>query len=110
MPERPGFRRLLAALVALVLLGAAGFGAFALWERQFGTDTQPVPDLAGADEAELLRIESEFGWVLNRLDQRQDGTVAGQVLRQEPQPGAELEEGETVAVWVSLGPELVAIP
>ena len=107
---RPGFRRLLVALVALVLLGAAGFGVFALWERQFGTESQPVPDLSGADEAELLRIESEFGWVLNRLDQRQDGTAAGQVLRQEPQPGAELEEGGTVTVWVSLGPELVAIP
>ena len=107
---RPPYRRLLAALVALVLLGAAGFGAFALWERQFGTETQPVPDLSGADEAEMLRIESEFGWVLNRLDQRQDGTVAGQVLRQAPQPGTELEEGETITVWVSLGPELVAIP
>lgn len=107
---RPGFRRLLAALVALVLLGAAGFGAYALWERQFGTETQPVPDLTGADEAEMLGIEAEFGWVLNRLEQRQDGTVAGQVLRQAPQPGTGLEEGETVTVWVSLGPELVAIP
>ncbi len=106
----PGFRRLLAALVVLVLLGAAGFGAFALWDRQFGTDTQPVPDLSGADEAEMLRIESEFGWIINRLDQRQDGTVAGQVLRQAPQPGTELEEGEAINVWVSLGPELVAIP
>ncbi|MXZ77008.1 MAG: PASTA domain-containing protein [Acidimicrobiia bacterium] len=107
---RPANRRVLAALVALVLLGAAGFGAFAIWERQFGTETQPVPDLSGAGEAEMLRIESEFGWVLNRLDQRQDGTVAGQVLRQAPQPGTQLEEGETVTVWVSLGPELVAIP
>ncbi|MYB08395.1 MAG: PASTA domain-containing protein [Acidimicrobiia bacterium] len=107
---RPAYRRVLAALVALVLLGAAGFGSFAIWERQFGTETQPVPDLSGADEAEMLRIESEFGWVLNRLDQRQDGTVAGQVLRQAPQPGTQLEEGETVTVWVSLGPELVAIP
>ncbi len=106
----PGFRRLLAAVVALVLLGAAGFGAFALWDRQFGTETQPVPDLAGADEAELLRLESDYGWVLNRLEQRQDGTVAGQVLRQAPEPGTGLEEGETVTVWVSLGPELVAIP
>ncbi|WP_419850771.1 protein kinase domain-containing protein [Candidatus Poriferisocius sp.] len=107
---RPAFRRLLAAAIALVLLGGAGFGAYALWKSQFGTQTQPVPDLAGAEEADLLRIESEFGWVLNRLEQRQDGTVAGQVLGQAPQPGTGLEEGETVTVWVSLGPELVAIP
>ncbi len=106
----PGFRRLLGAVLALMLLGAAGFGAFALWDRQFGTETKQVPDLAGADEAELLRLESDYGWVLNRLEQRQDGTVAGQVLRQAPEPGTGLEEGETVTVWVSLGPELVAIP
>jgi len=53
---------------------------------------------------------SEFGWELDRLDRRQDGTVAGQVISQDPQPGIGLEEGETVTVWVSLGPELVAIP
>lgn len=103
-------RRLLAAVVALVLVAAAGIGAYTLWESQFGTETQPVPDLAGADEVALLRIENEFGWVLNRLEQRQDGTVAGQVLRQAPPPGTGLEKGETVTVWVSLGSELVAIP
>ena len=108
--SRLPFRRLVVALVALVLLGAAGFGAYTLWENQFETETQPVPDLAGAGEADLLRIESEFGWVLNRLEQRRDGTVAGQVLDQTPQPGTGLEKGKTVTVWVSLGPELVAIP
>ena len=94
----------------IVMLGAAGFGAFALWESQFGTETQPVPDLTEADEDDLLRIVSEFGWVLDRLDRRQDGTVAGQVIGQAPQPGTGLEQGETVTVWVSLGPEFVAIP
>lgn len=103
-------RSLLRALLVLLVLGAVGFGAYKLWEGQFRVETQPVPDLAGATEADLLRIESDFGWVLNRLDQRQDGTVAGDVLRQSPQPGAGLERGETVSVWVSLGPELVSIP
>ena len=104
------FQRLIWTLMAIVMLGAAGFGAFALWESQFGTETQPVPDLTEADEADLLRIVSEFGWVLDRLDRRQDGTVAGQVIGQAPQPGTGLEQGETVTVWVSLGPEFVAIP
>ncbi len=108
--SRPGLRRLLVAVLALVLLGAAGVGAYVLWESQFGTETHPVPDLARADEDEMLRIESEFGWIINRLERRQDGTVAGQVLSQEPQPGTGLEAGETITVWLSLGPELVAIP
>ena len=107
---RLAFRQVLVSVMALVLLGAAGFGVYALWDSQFGTETHPVPDLAGAEQADLLSIESEFGWILNRLEQRQNGTVAGQVLRQAPQPGTRLEKGETVTVWVSLGPELVAIP
>ena len=107
---RPSLRRLLGVALALVLLGAAGVGAYFLWDTQFGADTHPVPDLAGAKEDDFLRIESEFDWSIIRLERRQDGTVAGQVLGQEPQPGTGLEAGETITVWVSLGPELVAIP
>lgn len=103
-------RRLLAVVVVLVLLAAAGFGAYALWDSQFGTDTQPVPDLAEAGEANLFRIVSESGWALERLERRQDGTVAGEILDQAPPAGTDLKRGETVTVWVSLGPELVVIP
>ncbi|WP_420620430.1 protein kinase domain-containing protein [Candidatus Poriferisocius sp.] len=108
--SRSALRRLLAAVVALVVLGAAGFGAYALWDSQFGTDPQPVPDLAEVDEAHLSRIVGESGWVLERLERRQDGTMAGQILGQAPLAGTGLERGETVTVWVSLGPELVVIP
>ena len=107
---RSALRRLLVALMTVVLLGAVGYGAYVLWESQFGTETRPVPDLVGAAESDLLRIESEFGWILNRLEQRQNGTVAGQVLSQAPPAGTGLEKGETVTVWVSLGAELAAIP
>ena len=105
-----GVRRLLVPLMALVLLGAAAFWAYSQWDGWFGTETQPVPDLSSATEADLVRLESEFGWVLDRREQRQDGSVSGQVLRQSPQPGTGLAQGETVTVWVSLGPELVVIP
>ena len=105
--DRPALRRLMMAVAALVLLGAAGY---ALWGNPFGADTQPVPDLAQADEGDLLRILSESGWALERLERRQDGTVAGQILSQAPQAGTDLGRGETVTVWVSLGPELAVIP
>lgn len=100
----------LLAVVALVLLGAVGFGAYLLWDNWFGTETHPVPDLADASDADLLRIENEFGWVIDRREQRLDGTVAGQVLRQAPLAGIGLERGETITVWISLGPELVSVP
>jgi len=108
--SRRGPRRLLPALTVILAVGALGFGAYLLWDNWFGPETRPVPDLADAGDADLLRIENEFGWVLDRREQRQDGTVAGQVLRQAPRPGTGLERGETVTVWVSLGPELVMIP
>ena len=107
---RSSSRRMLAALMALVLLGAAGAGAYAVWNSQYGTDAQPVPDLSEAEEADLGRIVTESGWEIELHDRRQDGTVAGQVIDQEPLPGTRLEEGETIKVWVSLGPELVVIP
>ena len=100
----------LLAVVALVLLGAMGFGAYLLWDNWFGTETHPVPDLADASDADIQRFENEFGWVIDRREQRLDGTVAGQVLRQVPQPGIGLERGETITVWISLGPELVSVP
>ncbi len=107
---RSAFRSLLAAVVALVLLGAVGFGAYRLWDDWFGAETQPVPDLASATDADLLAIANELGWVLDLREQRQDGTVAGQILSQAPQPGTGLERGGTITVWISLGPELVPIP
>ena len=108
--KRRSTPRALLAVAALVLLGTVGFGAHLLWDNWFGAETQPVPDLAGAGAADLLRIENELGWVLDRREQRQDGTLAGQVLGQAPLPGTGLERGETVTVWVSLGPGLVQIP
>ncbi len=107
---RSAARSLLAVVVALVLLGAVGFGGYQLWDNWFGDETQPVPDLVGATDVDLLRIGSEFGWVVDRMELRQDGTVAGEILRQAPQPGTGLERGETIMVWISLGPDLVPIP
>ncbi|WP_420637669.1 protein kinase domain-containing protein [Candidatus Poriferisocius sp.] len=107
---RTSTKRLRWALVAFVLVGAAGFGAYALWQNPFGGESPTVPDLAGADDAALARIQSEFGWEINRLERRQDGTMAGTVLDQDPPPGTELDRGETLTVWVSLGNELVVIP
>ena len=107
---RSALRRMLVALMALVLLGAAGVGAYALWTSQYGTDIRPVPDLSEANEADLRSIVTETGWEIEFHERRQDGTVAGQVIDQQPLPGIGLEEGEAIKVWVSLGPELVVIP
>ncbi len=106
----PGNPRKLLLPLMVLLVGVLGVGVYLLGDDWFGADTRPMPDLTGTGEAGLLRFENEFGWVLDRREQRQDGTVAGQVLRQNPQPGTGLERGETVTVWVSLGPELVTIP
>ena len=61
-----------------------------------------------ADQA--LAQVGEFGWKIDRQDQYDDATAAGQVIRQDPPPGSKLKEGATLALVVSRGPTPVAIP
>jgi murein DD-endopeptidase MepM/ murein hydrolase activator NlpD len=49
-----------------------------------------------ADQA--LAQVGEFGWKIDRQDQYDDATVAGQVIRQDPPPGSKLKEGATFSV------------
>ncbi|MXW42281.1 MAG: protein kinase [Acidimicrobiia bacterium] len=103
-------RKSVLVLLAIVLLGGIGAGAYWLWNSLFGTDHPTVPNLVGVTETELSAIVSNFDWVLERREVRLDGTVPGEVVRQAPAPGAHLAKGDTLIVFISLGPELVLIP
>jgi serine/threonine-protein kinase len=96
-----------AIVVVLALVGGAG--AYALTR----TDPVPayaVPDLTVGtiDEAEALALQN--GWQVVRNDLRRDGTLAGQVLAQDPAAGEELAEGEVLELTVSEGQTLSTVP
>jgi eukaryotic-like serine/threonine-protein kinase len=68
-----------------------------------------VPDLSNATVAEA---EESLGdtWNLTIIDEFSNTVAAGTIIRQEPPPATPLADGETVTVFVSIGPEFVTIP
>jgi eukaryotic-like serine/threonine-protein kinase len=68
-----------------------------------------VPDLRNATVAQA---EASIGdtWNLAVVDEHSDNVAVGTIIRQEPPPTTELTDGETVTVFVSIGPQFVTIP
>jgi len=97
-------------LVALVGLLVVLAGA-SVWWFALRTPTHAVPDLVGKQVATAASAARSSKW---RLDQstlvRQDGTRPGEVVAQSPKPGAQLAEGKTLRLTVSLGASLVVFP
>ncbi len=95
------------ALVAVVLIASGTAG----WWYFVRVPTHEVPDWVGQDSASLVGEAADLGWeVANPEEIRRDGTTVGEVLAQDPQPGEELAEGETIAFTVSLGATLTELP
>ncbi len=107
--------------VALMVFVALAFGAVAVGlylaqpEREvstvdLGLPSTPVADFAGANLEQIEAEAASRNWVLTVDEQYEDGTVAGQVLSQSPDPGVSLPPGAGVSVVLSLGPEIRAVP
>jgi serine/threonine-protein kinase len=85
-------------------------GSWAYWYNNVREVTHPVPELVGQNEAALDELLADGGWTVERTETRQDGTVPGQILAQDPAPGTQLREGDVIRITVSLGPPLVPLP
>lgn len=97
----------------LLVLGGLIALAVAAWfvlGSASGGGAVTVPNLIGAEESDVVALADENGWDINRLETRLNGSVAGSIVTQDPAAGAELDEGETLTVTVSLGSEMVEIP
>ena len=97
------------ALVAALMAVGAILGGAVLWQESQET-TARMPLLVGDDGAEAAATIVEAGWLVEPRYERRDGTREGQVLATDPAFGAELEEGGTVVLVVSLGSTRVAVP
>ncbi len=97
-------------VMALVLLILAG-GAVATWWFALRVPTHEVPSLVGGDLTAAVAAAEENGWTTEIAGRtRVDGTVADEVLEQDPAAGTELAEGEALALVVSDGPTLTEVP
>jgi serine/threonine-protein kinase len=93
------------SLIVAVLLLAAVVGA----------RSQPrlvtVPDLLSQSVEAATALLKARGLALHVAEESYDAAVpAGAIIWQEPETGAGLQPGLTVAVGVSLGPEMIAVP
>lgn len=95
------------AAILTILAIAAGAGAL-WWFTQ--PVTHDVPPLVGLTEADAVEVAADNGWELEVVDIREPDTVAGEIVRTDPEEGTALEEGETLTIHVSLGEPLVSVP
>jgi eukaryotic-like serine/threonine-protein kinase len=106
--SRGGVRWIVALVIALVV-GAAGFAG---WWLAAGPGTySPTPNIVGMSFDQANEVLVAQGLTLAAATEAYSEDVpAGSILASDPEPGAGVRPGGTVAATVSLGPERYAVP
>ncbi len=107
MPPRGRLRPLRNLLLGIVVLAAAGFVASVMLAED--PVVTPMGEWSGRPVEALEGFAAGSGWDLDVTTAFDDTVDAGQVISTEPGAGAEVEEGATVNVVVSSGPEPVEL-
>lgn len=102
-------RRWPGMLLAVAVAAATGYGAVLVWQSTV-TELDAVPDLEGRDRVEAIAEATALGWTPEVIQVRRLGTEPGEVVETEPEAGTELESGQPLRLFVSLGPPLVPVP
>lgn len=98
-------------LVALFAIIAGAIALALVYSPLLDDVAAPTaPDFLGRQIEEVETAAEENGWRLRKLQSRQDATLAGQILLQDPAPGKTLHSGDQLVVTVSLGNEMVELP
>jgi beta-lactam-binding protein with PASTA domain/predicted Ser/Thr protein kinase len=103
--EPPGRRRWWIALLALLVVLGIAAGAYALTRP----DMRDVPNVTGKPLQAALAVLSNAGFDPS-VERTTSDAPEGRVLRQDPQPGVEAEEGAEVTLTVSDGPGTAPVP
>ncbi len=95
-------------IVGLILLGIGAAYAFGLLG---GPEKIVVPDVTGMTEEEAVEALTAVGLTLGDTEETNSETVdAGLVISQSPEPGVEVELGNSVKLVISAGKELFEVP
>lgn len=102
-------RRWPGILLAVAVVAAGAYGGVYAW-RSTATEPDAVPDFEGRDRTEAIAEVTALGWTPEVIQVRRPGTEPGAVVETEPEAGTELESGQSLRLFVSLGPPLVSVP
>jgi serine/threonine-protein kinase len=97
-------------LLVVALVAGTATAGWGYWYTSVREVTHPVPELVGQTEEAVAPLLAEGQWTVERTETRQDATVPGQIVAQDPAAGTQLKEGDVVRLTVSLGPTLVPLP
>ena len=106
LPSRRGGMYLLVALGLLILFGLIAFFVF---DNLVGNNVT-VPNVRGKTE-EQARSDLDKVGLKASVTERAHATVRpGRVIRQNPEAGDKINEGDTVTLFVSIGPKETLVP
>jgi serine/threonine-protein kinase len=112
--ERPRRRALWPWIVALVLLGAAGYAGYYIYDKVQNelAEAKPVtvPAVEGRVEQLARKAITAEGLRVRVVRRASDTVPAGQVFEQDPAGGEKLDKGNTVTLVVSTGKPRVTVP
>jgi serine/threonine-protein kinase len=75
-----------------------------------GKNKKAVPDVSGSDAADAANELGQAGFKTKTAREASSSVDAGKVTRTDPPAGDRLDEGSTVTIYVSSGPEQTAVP
>ncbi|GAB3067656.1 Stk1 family PASTA domain-containing Ser/Thr kinase [Virgibacillus ainsalahensis] len=76
-----------------------------IFELSMGPDLVSLNNLTGMTEQEAREYLESENLTMNIIEENSESTPEGGVIRQEPETNMQLEEGSTVNVYISTGPE-----
>ncbi|MDQ3107031.1 MAG: Stk1 family PASTA domain-containing Ser/Thr kinase, partial [Actinomycetota bacterium] len=75
-----------------------------------GKNQKPVPDVVGSDAADAANQLGQAGFKTKTSREASASVDTGKVIRTDPTPSTRIDEGSTVTIFVSSGPEQTSIP
>lgn len=109
-PETDRRRAGLYVLATLLILGLFGVLAWLLASQWLGGELKKVPRVIGMTEQEATETLEDAGFDVDPIEEANPRRPAGEVFKQEPEPGDFLETGQAVTIYVSSGKEQTVVP
>jgi eukaryotic-like serine/threonine-protein kinase len=86
-----------------------------IWVLLQGNKPEPapqveIPAVAGQAEADATTTLEDLEFVVKRVEENSATVTAGMVTRTDPTEGTSVDEGSTVTLYVSTGPDTASVP